>query len=640
MKKYLALGLAAVLSLTVFAGCAPEDDGGENEAPVISGVQPTATVHVDEEFDALKGVTASDKEDGDLTSKIEVSSEDLTFTNGKTTPKKADDQLGFEIIYTVKDSDGEETNEYCTLYVLPAVGELQNKYTADFSAVTGEGDMHYWDFNVANDAAATKSFEKGALAVNVTTPGGGEDKITLAREFDKLTAGTYTVAFWLYASAPIKTTIRTLWAPKGAEKPSDWDTHTWDKESLAAGQDGYGKEVGTKLTRISHTFDLTEQQAGTGEGTNVNFRLGLGGGYDNTQPATYKVYVEKVAIWKESGTEEKTPIVEHTFKNGHEGLFSDEATMTDGENGTKLAITYPTETDDAWRIKVSIGLGEEVSLTKGEKYYYSFKIKAQNAITGGEVCVEQSDTNDAYKNRASFDNITLDAGEEKEFSVTFTMGAGQQVQSTLSDAVCRLYLGKHESAVTSNEITISDFHFGSVTGNKNVDRVSIDKFTLLGDRKVDVFNGSDESLNNKGIGTAYYAKNGNVNSLVYLVHEGDTDDQGKNKIVVSPVDLAANAYYVISITVKASAAIDMNVCLHDINRAWGSSDEGVLLRAKETLSGEYKTFTFETSDYSLIACKCELLLEFGSAGLADATKNGDVTVEFSDIKIGVKEIRA
>ena len=68
-----------------------------NQAPVISGVG-NQTITVGESFDPLAGVTATDKEDGDLTSQIKVTGKVDTAKEGN-----------YPLTYSVTDSDGNET---------------------------------------------------------------------------------------------------------------------------------------------------------------------------------------------------------------------------------------------------------------------------------------------------------------------------------------------------------------------------------------------------------------------------------------------------------------------------------------------------------------------------------------------------
>ena len=71
--------------------------GDTNSAPVISGAN-NITINLGDKFNALSGVTATDKEDGDLTSAIKVAGTVDTLMAGEYT-----------LTYSVKDSSGKET---------------------------------------------------------------------------------------------------------------------------------------------------------------------------------------------------------------------------------------------------------------------------------------------------------------------------------------------------------------------------------------------------------------------------------------------------------------------------------------------------------------------------------------------------
>ncbi|CEH32875.1 glycosyl hydrolase family 18 protein [Romboutsia lituseburensis] len=80
-------------------------DPEENKAPVFSGIA-NKTIKVGEIFDALSGVTATDKEDGNLTDKIKVSGKADTSKAGK-----------YELTYSVTDSKGLTTTAKRTITV-------------------------------------------------------------------------------------------------------------------------------------------------------------------------------------------------------------------------------------------------------------------------------------------------------------------------------------------------------------------------------------------------------------------------------------------------------------------------------------------------------------------------------------------
>ena len=87
-----------------------------NYSPTISGVNDTS-ITVGDKFDPLSGVTASDKEDGDLTSKIVVSGSVDTTKTGDYTLK-----------YTVIDSNGLSTTKERVVTVLRALEPGQQFY--------------------------------------------------------------------------------------------------------------------------------------------------------------------------------------------------------------------------------------------------------------------------------------------------------------------------------------------------------------------------------------------------------------------------------------------------------------------------------------------------------------------------------
>ncbi len=88
----------------------PETDK-TNEKPVISGVRDV-TVNLGDKFDPKYGVSATDKEDNDLTSQMVITG-DVDTTKAGT----------YKLTYTVTDSDGNTTTEEITVTVAKKTGE-------------------------------------------------------------------------------------------------------------------------------------------------------------------------------------------------------------------------------------------------------------------------------------------------------------------------------------------------------------------------------------------------------------------------------------------------------------------------------------------------------------------------------------
>ena len=143
MKKFAAI-LSLVLCLAFFAACGEIE---ENTKPVISGFADTYTVKAGEEFDALQGVSAFDKEDGDLTDKIVVSSmPEVEFRGGKAVFAQ---EGSYDIIYSVTDSGKLKTEEFAALTVTAADAVETLYHTFDFSKSSAEIGRGGWDVTLA-----------------------------------------------------------------------------------------------------------------------------------------------------------------------------------------------------------------------------------------------------------------------------------------------------------------------------------------------------------------------------------------------------------------------------------------------------------------------------------------------------------
>ena len=102
------------------------DEPSINTAPVLNGLT-NKTILINEKFDKLAGITASDKEDGDLTSKIKVTGEVDTSKAGE-----------YKLTYSVTDSNGLETNK---TIIITVKSKDANNDTYDASKIYLTGDV-------------------------------------------------------------------------------------------------------------------------------------------------------------------------------------------------------------------------------------------------------------------------------------------------------------------------------------------------------------------------------------------------------------------------------------------------------------------------------------------------------------------
>ena len=86
-----------------------------NNVPIIDA--KNKTIKVNEDFDPLSGVTASDKEDGDITSKIKVVTNEVNTKVPGT----------YKVVYEVTDNGGAKTSKIITVTTLEKDSYIQNK---------------------------------------------------------------------------------------------------------------------------------------------------------------------------------------------------------------------------------------------------------------------------------------------------------------------------------------------------------------------------------------------------------------------------------------------------------------------------------------------------------------------------------
>lgn len=600
--KFIAvsLSLAAILSAT-----ACSNQNGENTQPQITGAADKS-VEAGSEFNALAGLTASDAEDGDLTSKIKIDSTPaLTFTNGVAVPDKAG---SYEITYSVTDKGGLTAEAYATLTVTKQTGEAVLYKEFDFKTPQTVDDKG-WKANIADGVDASGELKQGAYVFDIKSPGSGDGDIRLARSGVALKPADYKIKVW--AKSTKKTYAHILARDESSE---EWKTFGG----------AYNVEIGEEISPLELNF--TADKEGSAE-----LMINLGkitpnpDAPDDTTPEDFTVTIDKIEIYEISGEEEHSPIYTNDFSSADESALVVSAgdgaaasASVDGGAANVKIDAYPTD-GGVWSIKSDIAL-PGVSIEEGQKYYYSFKIKGANAQSG-ECLVESASQFD--KQRVSFNGLSVGAGEETTVSGTFT------ADKAISDPVIRLQIGNPSDGVTANELTIDDVEFGKVEGDLETVK-TINAFTAYGKGTANetnpalpwmTFNGSDEE--NEGVGTIW-SENG---SLFYRIDKGGTVDW-HNKLVCgyteNPLVLAADSYYTIEITAKASKNVSCGFFLNTLGGWDPRISEGMDLTTEE------KTFTFDTKDTFITDMNFEMLFQFGS----DATAQlGEVTIEISDIKI-------
>lgn len=605
MKRIYKL-IAAPLSLAVIlSATACSNENGENTQPQITGAADK-TIEAGSEFNALEGITASDAEDGDLTPKITIESTPaLTFTNGVAVPDKAG---SYELTYTVTDKGGLTAETYATLTVTKQTGEAVVYKEFDFNTPQTV-DNKGWTVNVADGVDASGELKQGAYVFDIRSPGSGDGDIQLVKPGVALKRADYKIKVWAKSTA--KTYAHILARDESAE---EW----------TAFGGAYNAEIGEEIAPLELNF--TADKEGSAE---IMINLGKitpnPDAPDDTTPENFTVTIDKIEIYEISGEENHSPIYTNDFSSADESALAVSAgdgaaasASFDGSTANVMIDAYPTD-GGVWSIKSDIAL-PGISIEEGQKYYYSFKVKGTNAQSG-ECLVESATQND--QQRVSFNGLSVSAGEETVVSGTFT------ADKAVSDPVIRLQIGTPSDGVTTNVLTIDDVEFGKVEGDLETVK-TIDAFNPYGKGTANetnsalpwmTFNGSDED--NEGVGTIW-SENG---SLFYRIDKGGTVDW-HNKLVCgyteNPLVLAADSYYTVEITAKATKNVSCGFFLNTLG-GWDPR-----ISESMDITTEEQTFTFETKDTFITDMNFEMLFQFGS----DATAQlGEVTIEISDIKI-------
>jgi len=619
MKKRIGLILlAAVLALCLTAcsggktpepaaapTAAPTEVPAENAAPAITGVQDQ-TVEAGTEIDLLAGVTAADPEDGDLTGMITIDSTPaMTMKNGKATPENAG---AYELVFSVSDKGGKTAEAYATLTVTKKKSEEKVYKAFDFSGVAVT-DNRGWEAKIGEAAEATAELKEGSYVIEIKNPGNGDGDVQLAKAGYALKAADYKVKIW-------------------AKSTKETYAHILARNEQAEGWETFGGAFNVKIGPEIAPLELNFTSPGEGS-AELLFNLGkITPNPDNpedTTPEDFRVTIDKIELYEISGEERQVPVYTPDFAAG-EGVTAEagdgaaaSAAVADGK-ATVTIDSYPGEGGGVWSVKANILLGD-VKIVKGQKYYYSFKLKAANG-QGGEALVESAEK--AWENRANFNGFSAGAGEETVISSVFT------AEADVEDPVIRLQIGNAPEGAASNTIEISEVVFGNVEGDKET-RKTIDAFMPFGrnsanaantDCPWETFNGTDED-NERGVGTIW-AENG---SFFYRIDNGGTVDW-HNKLMCgfggNPLTLASDSYYTVEITAKASQPVSCGVFLNPMGGWDPRFSEGM------DLTTEFQTFRFSTTDTFIMDMDFELLFQFGSEALS---KMGEVTVEFQNVTI-------
>ena len=600
MRNKLRMILALLLAVCMMMPALSLAEGD----PTLDGVHDQS-VMAGTEFDALAGVTAADAEGNDLTNMIMVEATPaLDFRNGKAIPENPGD---YELVYSVTDKNGVTAEDYATLTVTKKTGEAVVYKAFDFNTVEVT-DNKGWEAKIGESAEATAALKDGSYVIDIKNPGDGDGAVQLSKAGYALKAADYKIKIWAKSTKPTY-------------------AHILARDENAEGWATFGGAFNVRITEEVAPLELSFSAPGEGS-AELLFNLGkITPNPDNaadTTPEDFTVTIDKIELYEISGEEHEVPVYTADFAK-NEGAYAETG---DGANASvaftdgKAVFTidnYPTE-GGVWSVKANLNLGD-LKIEKGQKYYYRFTLNAQNG-QGGEALVESAAR--SWECRANFNGLNATAGEDTVVSAVFV------AEADVDDPVIRLQIGNAPEGAANNTIAISGLEFGKMEGDKETKK-TIDKFMAFGPDSANAentaypwqtFNGTDED-NDRGVGVIW-ADNG---SFFYRIDNGGTVDW-HNKLICgfggNPLTLPADSYFTVEITAKATKPISCGVFLNPMGGWDPRVSEGM------SLTEEFQTFSFTTTDTLIMDMDFELLFQFGSDALS---KLGEVTVEFQNITI-------
>nr|WP_324617781.1 immunoglobulin-like domain-containing protein [Bacillus toyonensis] len=357
-----------------------ETEGTQNEAPVLT-VPFSTTLHVGEEFDPMAGVSATDKEDGNLTTKIKYTGSVDTSKPGK-----------YIVEYWVVDSKG--VNATATRSVIvkenEEIPDMEPKLTAPTKTTINVGDK----FDPMAGVSATDK-EDGDITSKVTVNG----------SVDTSKPGTYELTYTVLDSKGHKvTTKQTITVKQKVEPKDDVPVLTVPAEATI--------NIGDKFNPMAGV-SATDKEDG-----DITSKVTVNGSVDTSKPGTYELTYTVLDSKGHKVTTKQTITVKQKVEPKDDVpvlTVPAEATINIGDKFNPMAGVSATDKEDG-DITSKVTVDGSVNASKPGTYELTYTVldsKGHTVIAKQTVTVKQKveTTNEAPVLTVPF-TTTLRVGEE------------------------------------------------------------------------------------------------------------------------------------------------------------------------------------------------------------------------------------
>ncbi|MED0884904.1 DUF5011 domain-containing protein [Bacillus mycoides] len=335
-----------------------ETEGTKNEAPVLT-VPFTTTLHVGEEFDPMAGVSATDKEDGNLTNKVKYKGNVDTSKPGK-----------YIVEYWVVDSKGVNATATQTVIVKEneEIPDMEPKLTVPVEATINVGDK----FNPLSGVKAIDN-EDGDITSKVTVDG----------NVDTSKPGTYELTYKVTDSKGHTVTAKQTVTVKQKVEPKDEDpVLTVSAEATI--------NVGDKFNPLSGVKAIDNEDG------DITSKVTVDGNVDTSKPGTYELTYKVTDSKGHTVTAKQTVTVKQKVETKNEApvlTVPFTTTLRVGEEFDPMAGVSATDKEDG-NLTNKIKYEGNVDTSKPGKYiveYWVVDSKGVNATATQSVIVKENE---------------------------------------------------------------------------------------------------------------------------------------------------------------------------------------------------------------------------------------------------------
>lgn len=404
--------LLVLMAFMMLTGCGQGNLKDEID-PILSGVLVEKTCKVNEEVNLLDGVSALDDIDGDITSKITITTLPyMEVVNGVIVPTLTGD---YEICYEVSDLAGNLVKAYITLTVEPGMGEKELYKKVDIEQPTLNG----WEITSKEGLVITQKALQDKYNLKVTKQEDEEFKLT--KTFTVIEDATYSLLFNFDSNVEGTIVCNTL------------------DQNIVVGNNNLEVDITEVINDGVVTIDFSK----------------LSGDID--------LKIAHIKVRSEKGVDSEKELIGEDYSFKQEGnVYADFGNESQGElvnedNQVTMNITKGSLENNVWNTKLFVKTNQ--TLKAYVKYVVSIDVEAVSAIDLFEICYNSGSVE---KGVGALYSLQVEANTKK--TITFEVTPSEEKE----DLILMFQLGKQNADVNGNSIVVSNLSIMEYGGDKDI----------------------------------------------------------------------------------------------------------------------------------------------------------------------------